>query len=162
MQWLGAPVSSGDLFPAFFEKALSHQLGILPKLQDKYFWKPNDIWFPTNLDKDKVCVQEGKSQESHSPFLAETYLVSKLPTNGAVERKPEWTGTCEEGCAAPASPDPGRTAACDVDFPHVDSILRQGQYEEPRDTFTRKIKNSSFLRICMAMLKRMKEYVCST
>lgn len=91
MQLLGASVSSRDLFPAFFEIALSHQVGILPKLQDKYFWKPNDIWFSQNLDKDKVHVQEGRRQKSHSPLLAEAYLVSKLPTNGAVERNSEWT-----------------------------------------------------------------------
>lgn len=89
MQWLGASVSSGDLFPAFFEMALSHQVGILPKLQDKYFLKPNYIWFSQNLDKDKVHVQEGIRQKSHSPLLAEAYLVSKLPTNETVERNLE-------------------------------------------------------------------------
>lgn len=78
MQLLGMSVSSRDLFPAFFEIALSHQLGILPKLQDKYFWKPNDIWFSQNGDKDKVHVQEGNRQESQSVLLAEAYLVSKM------------------------------------------------------------------------------------
>ena len=45
MQLPGMSVSSGDLFPPFFEIALSHQLGILPEIQDKYFWKPHDILF---------------------------------------------------------------------------------------------------------------------
>lgn len=93
-----------DLFFAFSKKALSHQLEILPKLQDKYFWKLYDIWFAQNWDKDKRYIQERKRQESHSPLLTEAYLISKLPTNEAAGRNAKWAGA---GTAtAPSVPEP--------------------------------------------------------
>lgn len=120
MQLPRTSVSLGDLFPAFFETALSHHLGILSKLQDKYFWKPNDIWFSQNWDKDKVHVQEGKRQESHSPLLAEAYLVSKLHTNGAVERNGvNWSST-ERAVFLLHLQAPGRAAVWNVGRPNLD------------------------------------------
>ena len=44
-------------------------------------------------DKDKVRVQEGKRQESHSPLL----FGFKLPANGAVERNSERTEALVKG-----------------------------------------------------------------
>lgn len=78
------------------------------------------------LTKIRYVFRKEKKQESHSPLLAETYLVSKLPTNGPLERNSERTeaGVRELHCPSSPGPREGCCMQCGLPTHRLDFISR--------------------------------------